>query len=472
MRQRTDGLGAVGRSRRAERRSICDDADAPHNEFVFLSPRPPNTLLNMPTAPHAHTATSRESCGGWVQRKAWREAAGGADTPTLHPDLPLPPSPATPTFTPLTRLARFFGAPALARPTRRITSTPPSLGTPGVVAAPAPARRSAHGSPRGAPAARGATSILWLRADLRLHDNAALTAACAKAGALLPVAVLDPRAFRRADDPRPPPPRAGPYRAKFLLAALADLRASLRTKQSDLIVCVGEPEDVLPRLARSIGARRVVCTSEPAYADAAVEAAVDTALAKHTEGRTKLERVWGGTLAEPSDLGGVAATPPTFAAFRARTAAAPAREPTSPPRSLPPLPSRSPPAGDLPSLEELIGDAATVAAAVGDGAAAGGALEGGETAGLAALARLVAASAASSATQAPPSPVAALAPWLAAGCLSPRRALADTPSTADRASTAAELSWRDFFRFTTAKLSAVRLGGRKEEGVGGGLVAA
>ena len=288
---------------------------------------------------------------------------------------------------------------------------------------------------------------------------------------MLPVAILDPRAFRRADDPCAPPPRAGPYRAKFVLAALADLRTSLRTKQSDLIVCVGETEDVLPRLARAVNARRVVCTREPAYAEAAVEAAVETALARQTEGRTKLERVWGGTLADAADVGGVACTPPTFAAFRAATAAAPSRQPTPTPRTLPPLPSRCPAAGDLPSVEELVGDAATVAAAVGDGAAAGGALEGGETAGLSALARLAAA-ATSSATQVPASRVAALAPWLAAGCVSPRRVLADTPSAADRASATAELLWRDFFRFTTAKLSAVRLGGGKEEGVGGGLVAA
>ena len=53
--------------------------------------------------------------------------------------------------------------------------------------------------------------------------------------------------------------------------------------------------------------------------------------------------------------------------------------------------------------------------------------------------------------------VAALAPWLAAGCVSARRVADDG---GDAASVAAELRWRDFFRFTTARLSGVRLGER------------
>jgi deoxyribodipyrimidine photolyase len=42
--------------------------------------------------------------------------------------------------------------------------------------------------------------------------------------------------------------KTGPYRARFVLSALADLRASLRERGSDLIVRTGRPEEVLPQV--------------------------------------------------------------------------------------------------------------------------------------------------------------------------------------------------------------------------------
>lgn len=38
----------------------------------------------------------------------------------------------------------------------------------------------------------------------------------------------------------------GPYRAKFLLESVADLKQRLRDIGSDLFVSVGKPEDVIP----------------------------------------------------------------------------------------------------------------------------------------------------------------------------------------------------------------------------------
>jgi deoxyribodipyrimidine photolyase len=38
--------------------------------------------------------------------------------------------------------------------------------------------------------------------------------------------------------------KTGPYRAKFLLECIADLRRRLRDQGSDLIVRVGKPEEV------------------------------------------------------------------------------------------------------------------------------------------------------------------------------------------------------------------------------------
>ena len=46
-------------------------------------------------------------------------------------------------------------------------------------------------------------------------------------------------------DPRQ---RTGAYRKKFLVQSLADLKATLRSMSSDLLILEGLPEDVLPPL--------------------------------------------------------------------------------------------------------------------------------------------------------------------------------------------------------------------------------
>ena len=93
-----------------------------------------------------------------------------------------------------------------------------------------------------------AVAIHWFRKGLRLHDNPALAAAAAGAGAVLPVFVLAPR---RAD-----PAECGARRYAFLLEALLNLDAGLgrRFPGQRLLVARGRPEDVLPRLARAAGA--------------------------------------------------------------------------------------------------------------------------------------------------------------------------------------------------------------------------
>lgn len=46
--------------------------------------------------------------------------------------------------------------------------------------------------------------------------------------------------------------KTGPYRARFVLEALADLRQRLHAAGSGLIVRVGRPEEVLPALAKQV----------------------------------------------------------------------------------------------------------------------------------------------------------------------------------------------------------------------------
>jgi deoxyribodipyrimidine photolyase len=72
-------------------------------------------------------------------------------------------------------------------------------------------------------------AILHLGRHLRLDDNPLLASAAASRPRLLPVFALDPSL------------RRGTHQEAFLLAALADLQASLRQRGSDLLLLAEPP---------------------------------------------------------------------------------------------------------------------------------------------------------------------------------------------------------------------------------------
>jgi len=91
-------------------------------------------------------------------------------------------------------------------------------------------------------------TILWLRRDLRLADQAALAAAGAE-GPVVPVYVLD--------DETPKHRRMGGASRWWLHHSLASLDRDLRAKGSRLILRRGRSEAVLAAIAEEVGARRV-----------------------------------------------------------------------------------------------------------------------------------------------------------------------------------------------------------------------
>lgn len=93
------------------------------------------------------------------------------------------------------------------------------------------------------------TTIWWIRRDLRLRDNPALTAACEAAERVLPVFVLDPNLLHS--------PWVGERRVAFLFANLRELDASLQSRGSGLIVREGEPVETLQRLLNESEARGI-----------------------------------------------------------------------------------------------------------------------------------------------------------------------------------------------------------------------
>lgn len=84
------------------------------------------------------------------------------------------------------------------------------------------------------------TAIWWIRRDLRLSDNQALTKALAYADQVIPVFIFDPALLNS--------PYVGPKRLAFLLEGLRRLEGDLQVRGSRLIIRHGKPKQELSRL--------------------------------------------------------------------------------------------------------------------------------------------------------------------------------------------------------------------------------
>lgn len=98
------------------------------------------------------------------------------------------------------------------------------------------------------------TAIWWIRRDLRLADNQALTAALALAGQVIPTFILDPALLAS--------PYAAPRRLAFLLGGLRRLADDLARRGSYLIVRQGDPLARLTQLLHQNGAAVIVAEED------------------------------------------------------------------------------------------------------------------------------------------------------------------------------------------------------------------
>lgn len=204
-------------------------------------------------------------------------------------------------------------------------------------------------------------NVHWFRqTDLRLHDNPALcrtvelsnggrtaskqprpivgqTAAAAPpssttpSSGILPVFVFDTSRIYGSDVRSDLGcMKCGPQRAKFVLEAVADLRANLEKRGSGLVVAVGKPEEVLATVSKgALGSSandggvnvNVICQEEVCSEELSVDKAVRAELAKALSKGSKFhfETVWGSTMYDPDSLpfdGDVMGIPDTFTPFR------------------------------------------------------------------------------------------------------------------------------------------------------------
>ncbi|MCX6028556.1 MAG: deoxyribodipyrimidine photo-lyase [Chloroflexi bacterium] len=99
------------------------------------------------------------------------------------------------------------------------------------------------------------TVIWWIRRDLRLADNQALTAALRNAGRAVPLFVLDPTLLSAPD--------VSEKRVTFLFGGLRALDADLRARGAGLIVRRGDPVIELTKLVAETGAEAIYAEEDP-----------------------------------------------------------------------------------------------------------------------------------------------------------------------------------------------------------------
>ena len=92
-------------------------------------------------------------------------------------------------------------------------------------------------------------ALWWVRRDLRLSDNQALTAALSRAEQVLPVFVLDPKLLNSS--------YAGEKRLAFLFNGLRALADDLHKRGSYLVLRSGDPVNALADLLREVGAEAI-----------------------------------------------------------------------------------------------------------------------------------------------------------------------------------------------------------------------
>lgn len=292
--------------------------------------------------------------------------------------------------------------------------------------------------------------LLWYRQDLRITDHIPLSDAVLEGAEIVPFYCFDDRLFGQTSQGFP---KTGKFRAQFLRESVQDLRQSLRSRRSDLLVRQGFPEQLIPQLIQELNITSVYFHTYPTAEEQAVEQAVIR------NSPVPCKSWWGHTLCSPVDLPmTLSEVPELFTKFRqiieAKGLVVQAILPA--PEQLPSVEGIE--LGEIPmladyGLTEPIYDSRGVFPFVG-----------GETAGLNRIKQyfwqqdllrfyketrngLIGADYSSK-----------FSPWLAMGCLSPRYIYAEVKKyESDRIQNEStywlifELLWRDFFAFMAAK---------------------
>jgi deoxyribodipyrimidine photo-lyase len=309
-----------------------------------------------------------------------------------------------------------------------------------------------------AAAAAGRTALVWLRNDLRLHDHAAFAAAAAKGYLhVVPLFCFNPAQF----ETRTPFgfPKTGPFRSRFLLQALADLKKRLQATGCDLVVRHGYPAHEIATICAK-GHVDVFFHKETCSEETDDEAAVAAAVAAASS--CSLTSFWGSTIVHIDDLPFAPRDmPDVFTSFRKAVEAGGLRV-----RAASAAVSRLAPLPDGMAAGELsLPPAAAAQAAAGVDPRAALDMVGGETQALERVAHYLFCSRAVERYKETRNGLigadysSKFSPWLSLGCLSPRfvyweiqRFEKQHVANDSTYWLVFELLWRDFFRFWSIRV--------------------
>ncbi|MEL7001746.1 MAG: DASH family cryptochrome, partial [Bacteroidota bacterium] len=153
--------------------------------------------------------------------------------------------------------------------------------------------------------------LVWFRNDLRIKDNVVLKTAMDKLDNVYPVYVFNPNDYKKNELNFS---KIGSYRAKFIIEAVEELRQSLRSIGSDLIVRIGDPKEEIAGLAQEVGAKYVFAGKEATTYELMEEERIENNL--WTKG-VSLELIWHSTLYHVDDIPWpIKHLPETFTDFR------------------------------------------------------------------------------------------------------------------------------------------------------------
>ena len=192
-------------------------------------------------------------------------------------------------------------------------------------------------------------AIVWFRQDLRLHDNEALCDALEQSDEVIPVFVFDERTFK--GETRFGFSKTGPFRTKFIIESIHDLRESLGELGSELIVRVGKPEEEIFKIARLAKTSWVFCNRERTQEEVDVQDALERNLWSIGQ---EMRYSRGKMLYYTADLPfPITHTPDVFTQFRKETERyVPVRKPLPTPEDLKPTTFELNP-GEIPALPDF-----------------------------------------------------------------------------------------------------------------------
>lgn len=313
------------------------------------------------------------------------------------------------------------------------------------------------------------TAILWFRNDLRIHDNEALHDVIEAAENVVPVYIFDPRVF--LSNTKYGFKKVGPFRAKFILESVIDLKKNLQKLGSDLYIRIGKPEDEIFDLARKVKSNWVFCNRERTQEEVDVQDALEHNL--WTIGQ-EVRYSRGKMLYYTADLPfPVTHTPDHFTQFKKEVEKyIPVRSPIESPQSIKRFDNVELDYGEIPSMNDLGHED------FGTNSKSGFTWKGGETEALNQLqyflwdTDLVAHYKETRNDLLGRDFSSKFSPWLSQGCLSPKMVFSELKKYEEQRTKNKstyclffELLWRDFFRLTGKKYGndIFKLGGIKRD---------